>query len=282
MMRWLSLLLLVLLAWFAWALATLPPRSAALRVPAPAPGDPPVVRGAYHVHSQVSDGTGTMEEIAAAAARAGLRFVILTDHGDAFGRRAPPRYIGGVLCIEAVEISTVRRPLRRPRPARRRRTRSEARLATWSRTSRGWAGSASPRTRIPPKRELRWDEWDAPIRRAWSGSTPTRSGATRRRWRLLPTILQYPLRPPEAVASLFDRPAGLLRRWDELGARRRVVGLAAADAHARMGLGGKTDPYDELVYVKAAVVRGDLQGLRPARRAAQSPSPAIPNATPAP
>ena len=71
-----------------------------------------------------------------------------------------------------------------------------------------------------------------------------------RRWRLLPTILQYPVRPPEAVASLFDRPAGLLRRWDQLGARRRVVGLAAADAHARMGLGGKTDPYDELVYVK--------------------------------
>ena len=64
MMRWLSLLLIVLLAWFAWALATLPPGSAALRVPAPAPGDPPVVRGAYHVHSQVSDGTGTLEEIA--------------------------------------------------------------------------------------------------------------------------------------------------------------------------------------------------------------------------
>ena len=57
----LVLLLILLLAWFAWALATLPPGSAALRVPAPAPGDPPVVRGAYHVHSRASDGTGTIK-----------------------------------------------------------------------------------------------------------------------------------------------------------------------------------------------------------------------------
>ena len=42
----------------------------------------PVVRGAYHVHSSRSDGTGTVDEIAAAAARAGLQFVIITDHGN--------------------------------------------------------------------------------------------------------------------------------------------------------------------------------------------------------
>jgi hypothetical protein len=63
-------------------------------------------------------------------------------------------------------------------------------------------------------------------------------------------MLQYPARPSETVAALFDRPDHLLREWDRLGSARHVVGLAAADAHARMGLGGKTDPYDELVYVK--------------------------------
>jgi len=248
MMRWLSLFLLVLLAWFAWALVTLPPGSAALRVPAPAPGDPPVVRGAYHVHSQVSDGTGTVEEIAAAAARAGLRFVILTDHGDAFGPPAPARYIGGVLCIQAVEISTSGghyaalglAPSPYPLGGEARDVVEDvARLG-------GFGIAAHPDS---AKRELRWDEWDAPID-ALEWFNADSQWRDERRWRLLPTILQYPLRPAEAVASLFDRPDLLLRRLDQLGARRRVVGLAAADAHARMGLGGKTDPYDELVYVK--------------------------------
>ncbi|MGI6553208.1 MAG: PHP domain-containing protein [Bacillota bacterium] len=37
--------------------------------------------GNLHVHSLYSDGTGSMEEIASAAAKAGIDFVIVTDHG---------------------------------------------------------------------------------------------------------------------------------------------------------------------------------------------------------
>ncbi len=247
-MRWLSLLLLVVLAWCAWALATLPPEAAALRVPAPAPGDPPVVRGAYHVHSRASDGTGTLEDIAAAAGRAGLRFVVLTDHGDAYRRALAPRYVGGVLCLEAVEISTLgghyaalgMSPPPYPLAGEARDVVEDvARLG-------GFGVAAHPDSAKP---ELRWNEWDAPIDALewFNADSQWRDEA---RWRLLPALLQYPVRPTEAVASLFDRPDALLRRWDGLGSRRRVVGLAAADAHARMGLGGKTDPYDELVYVK--------------------------------
>ena len=50
----------------------------------------PVVKGAYHVHSERSDGTGTSDDIAAAAARAGLQFVILTDHGNGTRPPQPP------------------------------------------------------------------------------------------------------------------------------------------------------------------------------------------------
>ena len=64
------------------------------------------VRGAYHVHTRRSDGTGTVEDVAAAAGRAGLDFVILTDHGDGTRTPDPPRYVGSVLVIDAVEIST--------------------------------------------------------------------------------------------------------------------------------------------------------------------------------
>ena len=81
--------------------AVLPPRALHLQA-SPAP----VLAGAFHVHSNRSDGSGSIDDIAAAAARAGLQFVILTDHGN--GTRAPelPAYRSGVLTLDGVEIST--------------------------------------------------------------------------------------------------------------------------------------------------------------------------------
>ncbi len=76
------------------------------RILSPVARQPAVWRGAYHVHSTQSDGSGTPEAIAAAAAAANLDFVILTDHGDGTRTPARPRIVDGVLLIDAVEIST--------------------------------------------------------------------------------------------------------------------------------------------------------------------------------
>ncbi|MEP6592788.1 MAG: PHP domain-containing protein, partial [Acidobacteriota bacterium] len=88
-----------------FVLATLPPRPRAV-----AASDPELARrtvaGAYHVHTLRSDGSGDRAAVAAAAARAGLRFVIVTDHGDATRQPEAPAYIGGVLCLDGVEVST--------------------------------------------------------------------------------------------------------------------------------------------------------------------------------
>ena len=69
-------------------------------------GIPAGVRGALHVHTIRSDGSGSVDDVAAAAGRAGLQFVVFSDHGD--GRRPvlAPSYRHGVLCIDAVEISS--------------------------------------------------------------------------------------------------------------------------------------------------------------------------------
>ncbi|MDP2391179.1 MAG: PHP domain-containing protein, partial [Acidobacteriota bacterium] len=93
------LVALVALAWFA----LLPPAPLTTAV---LDGSPATARGAYHVHSDRSDGSGSLDEIAQAAGRAGLQFVIVTDHGD--GTRAPeaPQYRHGVLVIDAVELNT--------------------------------------------------------------------------------------------------------------------------------------------------------------------------------
>ncbi|HUU35838.1 MAG TPA: PHP domain-containing protein, partial [Vicinamibacterales bacterium] len=86
----------------AWLIWLLPP------APLAPPGVPVAedVRVAYHVHTRRSDGTGSVEEVAAAARRAGLAAVIVTDHGDGTRATDPPRYIDDVLVIHGVEVST--------------------------------------------------------------------------------------------------------------------------------------------------------------------------------
>ncbi len=67
-------------------------------------------RGAVHVHTVLSaDATGTIEEIAAAAARVGLDFVIVSEHTAARGTagRVRPGWYGSVLVLVGEEISTL-------------------------------------------------------------------------------------------------------------------------------------------------------------------------------
>ena len=244
-MRRIILVVAPLVAWMLWAALTLPP--AARVLDAPAPGGVPTARGAYHMHSRASDGTGTVDEIARAAAAAGLQFVIITDHGNATATTAAPRYVAGVLCIEAVEISTTDghytvlglAPPPYPLAGEGRDVAQDvARLG-------GFGIAAHPDS---AKDTLQWRAWDVPMDGIeWFNADS--QWRDEPRWRLLVTILQYPVRPAETVVSLFDRPVAALARWDRLTASRRVVGLAAADAHARLGFRGKADPYDESLYV---------------------------------
>src|SRR5688572_28863556 len=67
---------------------------------------PTRVRGAFHVHTSRSDGGGTREDVARAAAAAGLQFVIVTDHGDGTAPPDAPAYLDGVLMLDGVEVTT--------------------------------------------------------------------------------------------------------------------------------------------------------------------------------
>ena len=194
-----------------------------------------VATGVYHVHTTRSDGSGTVEEVAAAAARAGLRFVVFTDHGD--GTQSParaPAYRSGVLCLDAVEISTEgghyvalglpQTPYRLAgEAARRRRGRA---------TVRRIGIAAHPDS---PKPELSWHAWDAPIDGLEWFNLDTEwrdeSAPAARCWRCC-TIHGGPGR---RLGALVQPHRPLLARWDRLAQHRRIVGLAAVDAHARVG-----------------------------------------------
>lgn len=231
--------LLVVAAGLAWFLA-LPPAARTLAIDEAA--GPPPVRGVFHVHTDRSDGTGSVEDVAAAAARAGLRFVVLTDHGD--GTRAPlrPRYVQDVLVIDAVEISTsgghlvaLGMPVA-PYPLG-----GESRDVVDDVTRLGgMAIAAHPGSE---RADLRWTAWDAPIGGLeWlNADSEWRDESA---WTLARALLTYPGRRPESIASLLDRPEAPLRRWDALTRRRRVVGVLGSDAHARVGLRTLGEPYD--------------------------------------
>ena len=215
---------------------TLPPAPQQLAASWPAL----VAAGAYHIHTARSDGSGTVDEVAEAARRAALAFVILTDHGDAMRPPVPPSYRHGVLVIDAVEINTasghaVALGLNASAPypfageARDviedvRRLGGKIVLAhpDSPRPDFGWRDSPAAADGI---------EW-LNIDSEWRDEAPTR---------LLGTAARAMVRPAAALATLIARPERSLRRLDRDARLRPTFALAAVDAHAR-GLGQSEEP----------------------------------------
>jgi hypothetical protein len=197
-------------------------------------------RGAIHVHSTRSDGGGDIASIAAAAARAGLAFVIVTDHGDATRSPDPPRYLSGVLCIDAVEISTEQgHVVVLDLPASAYPIGGEARdvLQDVERVG-GFAIAAHPDSAKP---DLQWRDNETPV-----DGIEWLNGDSEWRDETIPALtralLMYPVFGSRALVTLLDRPGVTLARWDALTAQRRVVGVAAADAHERLSLRSPDEP----------------------------------------
>jgi hypothetical protein len=203
---------------------------------------PAAVRGAIHIHTTRSDGTGTVDDVAAAAARAGLNFIVVTDHGDGTRKPDPPQYRSGVLCIDAVEISTrdghvvVLGLPQSPYPLA-----GEARdVIDDVRRMGGFSIAAHPGS---PKPELRWSDWTVPVDGIeWLNADSEWRDESR--WILTRALLTYPARRTETLTTLLDRPDSVLEQWDRLTRDRSVVAIAAADAHARVGFRSLGEPYD--------------------------------------
>ena len=195
------------------------------------------VRGAFHVHTSRSDGAGDVSTVAAAAAAAGLQFVVLTDHGDGTRPPLPPSYVEGVLCLDAVEISSddghyiavgsrsAPYPLGGAADA----------VAEDVRRLGGFGVAAHPTS---ARASLRWSDESVPV----SGTEWLNADSEWRdesRLRLARALAAYPFRPAAALASLLDRPTESMAMWDRLAASRPVLGFAGHDAHG--GVGGTVE-----------------------------------------
>ena len=199
-----------------------------------------IARGAIHVHTTRSDGSAEPADVAAAAARVGLNFVIFTDHGDATRQPDAPRYVDGVLCIDAVEISTEHgHVLALGLPQSAYPLGGEARDVLDDIHRMGGLGIAAHAD--SSKSELRWTDRDIAIDGLeWINADSE--------WRdesfgsLARALMLYPVYGARGLATLLDRPASVLRHWDDLTLARRVTSIAGSDAHARLGIRNLGEP----------------------------------------
>jgi carbohydrate binding protein with CBM11 domain len=205
-----------------------------LAVTGEAPGDGYTrVAGVVHVHTTLSDGGGSPDEVIAAARRAGLGFVVLTDHNHLDGK-ALEGYHDGVLVLVGSELSTTAGHvlgLGIPDPAFR-FSGDPRDVLEDVRDLGGFSFAAHP---FSPRDDLRFTGWDLPG--PWgleliNGDSEWRRAGVRN----LLTAALYGLNHRYALLESLNPPDEVLARWDRLLAERDVPAIAGADAHSRLPL----------------------------------------------
>jgi hypothetical protein len=190
--------------------------------------------GVVHVHSSLSDGGGSPAEIVAAARKAGLGFVAITDHNN-LDAKPVEGYSEGLLVIVGSELSTTAGhilALGIPDPVYR--FSGDARDGLEDvRDLGGVSFAAHP---LSPREDLRWTGWALPG--PWGMEILNGDSEWRRAsWgRLARLGSLYLVNPRYALLSGLTPPRDALRRWDEALAERDVAGIVGADVHSRVPL----------------------------------------------
>jgi len=199
-------------------------------------GEPPSdgfvrVPGVVHIHTTLSDGSGTPEGVIRAARTAGARFVVITDHNN-LDAKPFEGYRDEVLVLVGTELSTTAGHilgLGIPDPTYRFSGDALDGLED-IRDLGGFAFAAHPEN---PREDLRFTGWSQPG--AWGLELVNGDSEWRRAGpRLLLNAALYPVNPRFALLGLMNQADASLARWDALLAERDVAGLAGADAHSRI------------------------------------------------
>lgn len=196
--------------------------------------------GVVHVHSTLSDGGGTPQEIAVAARAAGLAFVVLTDHNN-LDAKPFEGYHDRVLVVVGTEVSTTAGHLvgvGLADPVYR--FSGDAQDALDDIGSLG--GAAFAAHPLSPREDFRWTGWDLPGpwgMELWNGDSQWREAG----WlRLGRTAALYALNPRYALLGSLSPPSAALARWDGVLARRPAAGIVGADAHNRVPISRRFAP----------------------------------------
>jgi PHP domain len=192
--------------------------------------------GVYHVHSTMSDGLQSPEEIAAQARATGVSLVLLTDHGRPnLASSSFRKIIDGVKIVGGSEASLPDGHL----------TFFGAQEAPGFRLSsfppeamddaRGWGGF--PVLAYPDDPDYGWRYWDSDLRpggiEVLNLFTCLRGASWFERLRL---AMYYPFSHYYFLKSIA-MPAESLAHWDDFLRREKIWGFEASDAHGGFRVG---------------------------------------------
>ena len=186
------------------------------------------LKGAYHLHTIYSDGIRTPEEIAERALRAGLDFIIITDHGNPNRKSLNHQgWMKGILVIAGSEVSVreghfvalgFKIPENKISIIAKYAMRQIRKLG-------GFSIIAHPYNMRNP-----WTGWEA---KDFLGIEIINMDSAWRRGFIfsIPYYLLFPLNPHYCLLKMIDFPDRNLEKWDELCFNKKVYGFFAVDAH---------------------------------------------------
>lgn len=189
-------------------------------------------KGAIHIHSRYSDGSGGLRHIVKSGRKAGLNFLIITDHNHLrLKEKGAEGWYRNLLVLVGEEVSHSDQHLLAVNVSEAiPEDLSPERSAHEVHRQGGLAFVAHPDGRyrfLWRHRDQRWKSWDVPHlhgMEVWSYMFDWIEEVTPF------NLLYYLFRPDEAIQG--PRPE-TLERWDRFNSGRRFVGIAGVDAHAR-------------------------------------------------
>lgn len=195
------------------------------------------VTGALHVHSDYSDGAGSVDAIAAAARSAGLDFVVLTDHwSEEAPENAEEGYHDGVLVLVGMEATTDAGHilgLDLPATGVQLRRRNATEVLRQIQSLGGFALIAHPDSE---REEFRWTGWEL---KGYEGFELFNAYSAYTQEGLVSSLAHFLLNPYLQTPLLdwavnWNRELGA--RWDGMLPDRKLVAWAGADAHGGIPL----------------------------------------------
>jgi hypothetical protein len=190
--------------------------------------------GVIHIHTRASDGSGTVAEVMAAAEKANLSFIAITDHNVAMTESELAEDPPNLPIIPGVEVGTSAGhflALGIPPSWAQPKTTDDHVLLAAARAAGAFRILAHPFHPHTPWTDWRTTDFDG--MEIWNEDAAWRQNNF---FDLVDALLLYSVNNQLALVRLASTPEKSFAKWDELLQQRPVAGICAADTHARIRL----------------------------------------------